>query len=47
MALNVTFSNVWGIVLNEWKGCSKKTITVLVIGILVLIASTFIPELLK
>ena len=47
MALNVTFSNVWGILLNEWKGCSKKTITVLVIGILVLIASTFIPELLK
>lgn len=47
MALNVTFSNVWGIVLKEWKGCSKKTITVLVIGIVVLIASTFIPELLK
>lgn len=47
MALNVTFSNVWGIVLKEWKGCSKKTIAVLVIGIVVLIASTFIPELLK
>ena len=47
MALNVTFSNVWGILLNEWKGCSKTTITVLVIGILVLIASTFSPELLK
>lgn len=47
MALNVTFSNVWGIILKEWKGCSAKTITVLVIGILVLIVSTFIPELLK
>lgn len=47
MALNVTFSNVWGIILKEWKGCSQKTITVLVIGIIVLIASTFIPELLK
>lgn len=47
MALNVTFSNVWGIILKEWKGCSQKTITVLVIGILILIVSTFIPELLK
>lgn len=46
MALNVTFSNVWGIILNEWKGCSKRTITVLVIGILVLIISTFVPQLL-
>lgn len=47
MALNVTFSNVWGIILKEWKGCSRKTIAVLVIGIAVLIVSTFIPELLK
>lgn len=47
MALNVTFSNVWGIILKEWKGCSKKTITVLLVGIFVLIISTFIPELLK
>ena len=45
MALNVVFSNVWGIILNEWKGCSKKTITVLVIGITVLIISTFLPQL--
>ena len=47
MALNVTFSNVWGILLKEWKGCSMKTIAVLVAGIVVLIVSTFIPELLK
>ena len=45
MALNVVFSNVWGIILNEWKGCSKKTIAVLVIGITVLIISTFLPQL--
>lgn len=45
MALNVVFSNVWGIILKEWKGCSKKTMTVLVIGILVLIVSTFIPQI--
>jgi len=47
MALNVTFSNVWGIILKEWKGCSKRTIAVLTIGIFVLILSTFIPEFLK
>ena len=47
MALNVVFSNVWGIILKEWKGVSKKTLVVLIIGIIVLIISTFIPELLK
>lgn len=46
MALNVTFSNVWGIILQEWKGCSRKTIAVLICGILVLIFSTFVPQLL-
>jgi L-rhamnose-H+ transport protein len=47
MALNVTFANLWGIILKEWKGCSKKTIFVLIIGLLVLVASSFLPELLK
>lgn len=47
MALNVTFSNVWGIILKEWKGCSKKTIAVLLCGLAVLIVSSFLPELLK
>lgn len=47
MALNVTFSNVWGIILKEWKGCSRKTITVLVAGILILVVSSFLPQLLK
>jgi L-rhamnose-H+ transport protein len=46
MSLNVTFSNVWGIILKEWKGCSQKTIAVLVIGLIVLVASSFIPQLL-
>ncbi|MCM1489906.1 MAG: L-rhamnose/proton symporter RhaT [Muribaculum sp.] len=45
MALNVVFSNVWGIILNEWKGCSKKTITVLICGIVVLVISCFLPQL--
>ena len=47
MALNVTFSNVWGIILKEWKGCSKKTIAVLVAGICILVLSSFLPEILK
>ena len=45
MALNVVFSNVWGIILKEWKGCSQKTITVLIVGILVLVISCFLPQL--
>mgnify|MGYP003053413182 CR=1 FL=1 len=45
MALNVVFSNVWGIILKEWKGCSKKTIAVLIVGIIVLIISSFLPQL--
>ena len=45
MSLNVVFSNVWGILLKEWKGVSGKTVSVLVIGIIVLIISTFLPQL--
>jgi L-rhamnose-H+ transport protein len=46
MSLNVTFSNVWGIILKEWKGCSPKTIAVLVVGLVVLVVSSFVPQLL-
>ncbi len=45
MALNVTFSNVWGIILKEWKGCSPKTIAVLILGLAILIVSSFLPQL--
>ncbi len=45
MALNVTFSNAWGIILKEWKGCSPRTIAVLVLGLAVLIVSCFLPQL--
>jgi len=45
MALNVIFSNVWGIILKEWKGVDRKTIAVLVAGIIVLIISTFLPQI--
>lgn len=45
MALNVTFSNVWGIILKEWKGVSTKTTIVLVTGLLILIFSLVFPNL--
>lgn len=45
MALNVVFSNLWGIVLKEWKGCSRKTIAVLTAGIVILIVSCFLPQI--
>ena len=46
MSLNVTFSNVWGIVLKEWKGAGPKTIAVLVLGMVILIFSLILPNLL-
>ena len=45
MSLNVVFSNVWGILLKEWKGVSAGTVVVLVLGLLVLIFSLIFPNL--
>lgn len=45
MALNVTFSNVWGILLKEWRGVGPKTIAVLVAGLAILIFSLVFPNL--
>lgn len=45
MSMNIAFSNIWGIILKEWKGVDRKTITILVIGIVVLILSTFVIKL--
>ena len=42
MSLNVTFSNVWGILLKEWKGVSNSTIGVLILGLIVLISSIIV-----
>jgi len=47
MSLNVLFSNVWGIVLKEWKGVNTKTITVLAIGLIILIFSVIFSNLMK
>jgi L-rhamnose-H+ transport protein len=45
MALNIAISNIWGILLSEWKGVRRKTVTVLIIGIVILILSTFVVKL--
>ncbi len=45
MALNIAFSNIWGIILHEWKGTNGKTKLVLVLGILVLVLSTLVISL--
>ena len=45
MSLNVVFSNVWGILLKEWKGSGKRAILFLAFGMGVLIFSLIIPSL--
>lgn len=47
MSLNVLFSNLWGIILKEWKGAGQKTVTVLIVGLLLLIISIIFPQLVK
>ena len=45
MSLNVVFSNVWGIILKEWKGAGQKAVIFLALGMAVLIFSLVIPNL--
>lgn len=45
MSLNVIFSNVWGILLKEWKGCSVRTLATLTAGLIILLFSIFFPSL--
>jgi L-rhamnose-H+ transport protein len=45
MSMNIAFSNIWGIILREWKGVNRKTIVILVTGIVILVASTFVIRL--
>jgi L-rhamnose-H+ transport protein len=42
MALSIVFSTCWGIYRKEWKGSGKQVGTILVIGLIVLVVSTFI-----
>ena len=45
MALNVFFSNIWGIILKEWKGVSKMTIWILITGLVILVFSLVYPNI--
>jgi L-rhamnose-H+ transport protein len=42
MAFIILVANVWGIVLKEWKGVSKKTFSTVIVGILLIIISVLI-----
>lgn len=42
MASIIIFSSLWGIVLKEWQGTSRRTHVLLVLGLLILIASTIV-----
>jgi L-rhamnose-H+ transport protein len=42
MASIIIFSTLWGVVLREWKGSSKRTHVLIAIGLAVLIGSTVI-----
>lgn len=45
MSLNVIFSNVWGIILKEWKGTSRKAVITLVVGLIILVFSIIFPSI--
>lgn len=45
MSLNVVFSNVWGVVLHEWRGSSRMTMAVLAAGLVLLVFSVFFPSI--
>ena len=42
MAFIILVANIWGIVLNEWKGVSKKTATTITAGILAIFLSVIL-----
>jgi L-rhamnose-H+ transport protein len=42
MAFIILISNMWGVILKEWKGVSKKTLATITMGILTIIASVLI-----
>lgn len=42
MTFVIVFSNMWGLILKEWHGSGRKTIIVLLVGLLVLVSSTAI-----
>ncbi|MEI3590202.1 MAG: L-rhamnose/proton symporter RhaT [Alistipes ihumii] len=47
MSLNVTFSNVWGILLKEWKVAIARRLPYWSIGLVILVFSVFAPSLMN
>ena len=45
MAFIIVFSNIWGLIFHEWKGSSRNTHRLILLGILVLILSTLVVGL--
>lgn len=42
MAFIIVFSNIWGLHFKEWKGCGKRTLTIIISGIFIVFMSTVI-----
>ena len=42
MAFIIVFSNIWALLLQEWKGSSRRTLTIVVCGICVVLLSTIL-----
>lgn len=42
MAFIILIANVWGLILKEWKGVSKKTMTTVVLGIIIILVSVLL-----
>jgi len=42
MAFIIVFSNVWALLLREWKGSSRRTLTIVISGILIVLLSTIL-----
>lgn len=42
MAFIILIANLWGLVLKEWKGVSKKTLSTVVLGIIVILISVLL-----
>ncbi len=42
MASIIIFSTIWGLFLHEWRGSSRRTMTLVLLGLLVLVVSTVI-----
>ena len=39
MALIIVFSNMWGLLFHEWKGCTRRTLRIITAGIFMVILS--------